>query len=91
MVRAKEIREMSTAEIQSKLDDAREELFNLRFQRAAGQLKDTSRLTAVKRDIARYLTVLNERRILQEWEAATAAAEAAEGSQTANEDEEETA
>jgi large subunit ribosomal protein L29 len=65
---------MTTAEIHDKLDAAREELFNLRFQRAAGQLKDYSRLEAVKRDIARYMTVLNERRILEEWEAAMAAA-----------------
>lgn len=74
MVRASEIREMTTAEIHNRLDAAREELFNLRFQRAAGQLKDYSRLKVVKRDIARYMTVLNERRILEEWEAAMAAA-----------------
>lgn len=79
MVRAREIREMTTAEIQNKLEEARQELFNLRFQRAAGQLKDTSRLTAVKRDIARYLTVLRERRLLEEWEAAMARQAAEDG------------
>jgi|DewCreStandDraft_5_1066085.scaffolds.fasta_scaffold01235_31 large subunit ribosomal protein L29 len=79
MVRAREIREMTTAEIQNKLEEARQELFNLRFQRAAGQLKDTSRLTAVKRDIARYLTVLRERRLLEEWEAAMARQAADDG------------
>lgn len=79
MVRAREIREMTTAEIQNKLEEARQELFNLRFQQAAGQLKDTSRLTAVKRDIARYLTVLRERRLLEEWEAAMARQAADDG------------
>lgn len=79
MVRAREIREMTTAEIQNKLEEARQELFNLRFQRAAGQLKDTSRLTAVKRDIARYLTVLRARRLLEEWEAAMARQAADDG------------
>jgi large subunit ribosomal protein L29 len=74
MARSSEIRDMTTPEIHTKLDEAREELFNLRFQRAAGQLKDYSRVQVVKRDIARYMTVLSERRILEEWEAAVAAA-----------------
>jgi large subunit ribosomal protein L29 len=65
---------MTTAEIHTNLDAAREELFNLRFQRAAGQLKDYGRLEAIKRDIARYMTVLSERRILEEWEKAMIAA-----------------
>jgi large subunit ribosomal protein L29 len=94
MARSSDIREMTTTEIHENLDSAREELFNLRFQRAAGQLKDYSRLDVVKRDIARYLTVLNERRILEEWDAAMAKAglkPATEVEEGPSEDEEETA
>ncbi|MBV6395942.1 MAG: 50S ribosomal protein L29 [Anaerolineales bacterium] len=56
-----EIRDLKTEEIQTKLADAREELMNLRFQQVNGQLTDTSRLRAIRRDIARYLTLLGER------------------------------
>jgi len=55
-----EIRQLSYEGIQQRLDDAREELFNLRFQWGSGQLRDNNRLTQVKRDIARMLTVLRE-------------------------------
>ena len=58
-----EVRALQSGEIESKLDDAREELFKLRFQLATGQLSDTSRLASVRRDIARYQTVLRERAI----------------------------
>ena len=64
-----EIRQLSTGEIQQRLDDAREELFNLRFQWSSGQLRDNNRLTQVKRDIARMLTILREREL--EGEVAT--------------------
>lgn len=69
---AYEIHQLSTEEIQQRLDDAREELFNLRFQRSSGQLRDNNRLTAVKRDIARMLTILRERELeeLEEEEVA---------------------
>jgi large subunit ribosomal protein L29 len=60
---AVEIRALSTDEVKSKLDDAREELFKLRFQFQSGQLKDFTRLRATRRDIARYATVLREREI----------------------------
>ncbi len=56
-----EIRELSTDALQSRLNDAREELMRLRFQQATGELTDTSRLRQVRRDIARMLTILNER------------------------------
>lgn len=62
-----EIRQLSSEEIQQRLDDAREELFNLRVQWASGQLRDNNRLTQVKRDIARMLTVLRELEIASEW------------------------
>lgn len=61
-----EIRQLSTVEIQQRLEDAREELFNLRFQWSSGQLRDNNRLTQVKRDIARMLTILRERELAEE-------------------------
>ena len=67
----KDIRALQTGEIEGKLDDAREELFKLRFQLATGQLTDTARPKIVRRDIARYLTVLRERQIAAELLAKT--------------------
>lgn len=61
-----EIRQLSTVEIQQRLEDAREELFNLRFQWSSGQLRDNNRLTQVKRDIARMLTILRARELAEE-------------------------
>jgi large subunit ribosomal protein L29 len=65
---AHEIRAMATEEIQHKLDETHEELFNLRFQWSTRQLKDTNRLTQVKRDIARLKTILRERELARLWE-----------------------
>ncbi|MBT1177463.1 50S ribosomal protein L29 [Bifidobacterium callimiconis] len=53
----------TNAEIEEALKASKEELFNLRFQNATGQLDNTSRLKAVKRDIARMYTVLREREL----------------------------
>ncbi len=58
-----EIRALATAEIEAKLEDAREELFKLRFQFRTGQLTDFTRLRASRRAIARLATVLRERQI----------------------------
>jgi len=58
-----EIRQLSTEELWQRLDDTRQELFNLRFQWSSGQLRDNNRLTQLKRDIARVLTVLREREL----------------------------
>ena len=57
---AKELRELTVAELQQKLTDLKEELFNLRFQLAINQLENPMRITAVKRDIARVSTVMRE-------------------------------
>jgi large subunit ribosomal protein L29 len=57
-----EIRDLTTDESQSRLNDAREELMNLRFQMAIGGLTDHTRLRYTRRNIARLLTLLNERR-----------------------------
>ncbi|OZG52544.1 50S ribosomal protein L29 [Pseudoscardovia radai] len=53
----------TNAEIEDALKKSKEELFNLRFQSATGQLQNTARLKAVKRDIARMYTVLSEREL----------------------------
>jgi large subunit ribosomal protein L29 len=58
-----EIRELSVDELEKKIDEAREELFNLRFQMATSQLDNTARLTTVKKDIARLLTEKRMREI----------------------------
>lgn len=58
-MKAKEIRELSPAELQTKLNDLKAELFNLRFQLAVNQLDNPMRIKAVKKDIARIMTVLH--------------------------------
>ena len=57
---AKELREMTVAELNTKLGDLKEELFNLRFQHAINQLENPHKIADVKKDIARVKTVLNE-------------------------------
>jgi large subunit ribosomal protein L29 len=58
---AAELRNLGKDELLEKLGDAKEELFNLRFQAATGQLESHGRLRAVRKDIARIYTVLTER------------------------------
>ena len=58
---AAELRNLGRGELLEKLNDAKEELFNLRFQAATGQLESHGRLRAVRKDIARIYTVLTER------------------------------
>ena len=60
-MKAKELREMSAEELNTKLGDLKEELFNLRFQLAINQLDNPHKITDVKRDIARIMTVLCEK------------------------------
>lgn len=69
-----EIRDLSNAEILQKLDEAYEKLWSLRFQLATRQLQDTNQIKQVRRDIARMKTVLREREIWAEYEAAQQAA-----------------
>ncbi len=56
-----EVRELDVEELQRRLADTRRELFNLRFQHATGQLENTGQLTQVRKNIARILTVLNQK------------------------------
>ncbi len=60
-MKAAEIREMSTDEIINQMDESREELMNLRFQQATGELVDFTRLRYTRRLVARLQTIVNER------------------------------
>ena len=60
-MRARELRDLTDEELENRLADTRQELFNLRFQSAAGALENSARLKLAKREIARILTVRVER------------------------------
>jgi large subunit ribosomal protein L29 len=60
-VKVTEIRNLSAEELEKKLKELKEELFNLRFQHAINQLENPHKITDVKRDIARVMTVLREK------------------------------
>ncbi|MCM3741039.1 50S ribosomal protein L29 [Oceanobacillus luteolus] len=62
-MKAKEIRELTTAEIEDKVKSLKEELFNLRFQLATGQLENTARIREVRKSIARLKTVARQREL----------------------------
>ncbi|AQX52892.1 50S ribosomal protein L29 [Priestia flexa] len=62
-MKANEIRDLTTAEIEQKVKALKEELFNLRFQLATGQLENTTRIREVRKAIARMKTVVREREI----------------------------
>lgn len=62
-MKASEIRELSIDELQVKLKDLKQELFNLRFQLAVNQLENPMRISAVKKDIARISTILRQREL----------------------------
>lgn len=61
--RAAEMRELADPELETRLADAKQELFNLRFQNVTGQLPNTSRINDVRKDVARIETILREREI----------------------------
>jgi large subunit ribosomal protein L29 len=67
-MRIQDIRAMTSDEIQTQLDEAYQELFNLRYQLKEGQLENTNRLKEVKRDVARLKTVLRGRELYLRWE-----------------------
>jgi large subunit ribosomal protein L29 len=60
-LKARQLRDLSDDELERKLHDTRQELFNLRFQAATGSLENTARLRLAKREIARILTIRQER------------------------------
>lgn len=62
-MKASEVRELSDKELQDRIRELKEELFNLRFQMATGQLENNMRLREVRKSIARVKTVLREREL----------------------------
>jgi len=62
-LRAKDMGDLTDDELRDRLADTRQELFNLRFQAAAGALENTARLKLAKREIARILTVQHDRNV----------------------------
>ena len=69
-MRTAELRELPEDELHTRLDSAKEELFNLRFQLATGQLDNPMRIKEVRHSIARIMTVLTERELVTEPEEA---------------------
>jgi large subunit ribosomal protein L29 len=68
MSKADELRNLSIPELEARLDEAKEEYFNLRFQHETGQLEDISRLRMTRRSIARILTVIREQEFAEDVE-----------------------
>ncbi|MCL6454771.1 MAG: 50S ribosomal protein L29 [Alicyclobacillus sp.] len=62
-MKASELRVLSTEEIESRVDQLKDELFNLRFQLATGQLENPMRIRQVRKDIARAKTILKQREL----------------------------
>lgn len=60
-----ELRDLPDAELEERLDGAKEELFNLRFQLATGQLDNPMRIKQVRHEVARILTILRERELIE--------------------------
>jgi len=61
-VKATELKELTVEQLEAKLKEMKSELFNLRFQHAINQLENPHRITEVKRDIARVMTILQEKK-----------------------------
>jgi large subunit ribosomal protein L29 len=65
MVKSKELAETVTEELETALAEAKAELFNLRFQHVTGKLDNYARIGQVRKDVARYMTILREREIAE--------------------------
>ncbi|MGH2652989.1 MAG: 50S ribosomal protein L29 [Actinomycetota bacterium] len=76
MTRPTELRDLPEDELHSRLDAAKEELFNLRFQLATGQLDNPMRIKEVRHEVARIMTILTQRELAEADEAAAAEEEA---------------
>ena len=61
MTKAKELRKVSTPDLEKRIDELKKELFNLRFQLAVGQLENTARISQVKKTIAQMKTIISKR------------------------------
>ncbi len=64
-MKASEVRDLTIDQLDEKLVELKKEAFNLRFQRASGQLENTAQMRSVRRDVARIQTILNEKRAAQ--------------------------
>lgn len=62
-MKARQLRELSSEDLEVRLRDTRKELFNLRFQHATGQLDNPHKLNAARREIARLLTTIKQREL----------------------------
>ncbi|MAI84783.1 MAG: 50S ribosomal protein L29 [Rickettsiales bacterium] len=62
MKNLEELRKMDKIELQKKVNEYRKEAFNLRFQKSSGQLENVSRISKVKKEIARIKTIMNKKR-----------------------------
>ena len=85
--KATELRELPDEELRVRIEAAKEELFNLRFQLATGQLDNPARLKEVRHDVARFATILTEREIGARREALAAAQEDLAADDEVDEDE----
>ena len=65
-MQAFELRDLSDEELTARLDETKQELFTLRFQRESGQLEDMSRIRKTRREVARIITVIHERELAAE-------------------------
>ena len=63
MAKSHELREMADEELENKFSEAKEELFNLRFQLVTGQLDNPMRIRVMRKEVARILTVMREREL----------------------------
>ena len=63
-MKSSELRELTLDELAKKETDIRKELFNLRFQKATGEIENPMRIRSIKKDIARVLTVITEKKIV---------------------------
>ncbi len=68
-MKTSELREMTSAELATKLQSLKEELFNLRFQLAINQLENPMRISAVKKDIARIQTIIRQNELSEKADA----------------------
>jgi len=66
-MKVNEIRDLTTEEIIKKIDEAKEELFNLRFKQANGSLEKPHRINELRKDIARAKTIIRERELKKDW------------------------
>lgn len=65
-MKASEMRELGNGDLEKLINDGKQELFNIRFQKSVGKLTNTARTRQIKKDIARVRTILNERKLIAE-------------------------